>query len=79
MECDFGWLKELQRIATRYDKLARSFRTRVCLACIEHCLRADFLEQIQGSWLFRLASWQGWCFIRTNAVSWGRTSVARLL
>jgi transposase len=37
-----GWLKELRRIATRYDKLARSFRAMVCLACIHRCLRANF-------------------------------------
>ena len=38
----FGWLKELRRIATRYDKRARSFHAMVCLACIERCLRANF-------------------------------------
>lgn len=37
-----GWLKELRRIATRYDKLARSFHAMVCLACIQRCLRANF-------------------------------------
>lgn len=28
----FGWLKENRRIATRYDKLARSFAAMVTLA-----------------------------------------------
>lgn len=35
----FGWVKELQRICTRFDKLASSFRAMVCLACIDRCLR----------------------------------------
>jgi transposase len=26
----------------RYDKLAHSFRAMVCLACTDHCLRANF-------------------------------------
>ncbi|MGO2243195.1 MULTISPECIES: transposase [Vreelandella] len=39
----FGWLKELHRIATRYEKLASSFRAMVCVACIDRCLRANFL------------------------------------
>ncbi|MBE0404104.1 IS5 family transposase, partial [Halomonas sp. 111] len=38
----FGWLKELRRFATRYEKLASSFRAMVCVACIERCLRANF-------------------------------------
>ena len=42
VERAFSWLKELRRIATRYDKLARSFRAMVCLACMSRCLRADF-------------------------------------
>ena len=42
VERAFSWLKEIRRIATRYDKLARSFRAMVCLACISRCLRADF-------------------------------------
>jgi transposase len=42
VERGIGWLKELRRIATRYDKLARSFRAMVCLACIDRCLRANF-------------------------------------
>ncbi|MBY5941285.1 transposase [Halomonas sp. DP5N14-9] len=27
-------LKELRRIATRYDKPARSFHTMICLTCV---------------------------------------------
>lgn len=42
IERGFGWIKELRRIATRYDKLASSFGAMVCLACIDRCLRADF-------------------------------------
>lgn len=42
VERAFGWFKELRRIATRYDKLARSFHAMVCVACIDRCLRADF-------------------------------------
>ncbi|GED22267.1 hypothetical protein HHA01_12440 [Halomonas halmophila] len=42
IERGFGWLKELRRIATRYDKLVSSFAAMVCLACIDRCLRADF-------------------------------------
>ncbi|WP_229803884.1 hypothetical protein [Litchfieldella qijiaojingensis] len=32
-------------MSTRYDKLASSFRAMVCLACIDRCLRADFIVQ----------------------------------
>jgi len=39
----FGWLKEKRRLNTRYDKLASSFKAMVTLACIEQCMRADFL------------------------------------
>jgi transposase len=35
----FGWLKENRRLATRYDKLARSFAAMVSLACSVRCLR----------------------------------------
>ncbi|MGP8291662.1 IS5 family transposase [Vreelandella zhanjiangensis] len=38
----FSWLKECRRIATRQEKLARSFYAMVCVACIRRCLRADF-------------------------------------
>ena len=38
----FGWLKECRRIATRYEKLASSFKAMVCVACIDRCLRANF-------------------------------------
>ncbi|MCL7942315.1 IS5 family transposase [Halomonas sp. ATCH28] len=41
----FGWIKELRRVCTRYDKLASSFRAMVCLACIDRCLRADFSDK----------------------------------
>ena len=41
----FGWIKELRRVCTRYDKLASSFRAMVCLACIDRCLRADFPDR----------------------------------
>lgn len=41
----FGWVKELRRVCTRYDKLASSFRAMVCLACIDRCLRADFSDK----------------------------------
>lgn len=41
----FGWLKEIRRLCTRYDKLASSFRAMVCLACIVRCLRADFSDK----------------------------------
>ncbi|WP_422666868.1 IS5 family transposase [Billgrantia endophytica] len=40
-----GWIKELRRICTRYDKLASSFRAVVCLVCIDRCLRADFSDK----------------------------------
>ncbi|MBR9753372.1 MAG: IS5 family transposase [Gammaproteobacteria bacterium] len=42
VERSFSWLKEFRRIATRYEKLARSFYAMVCVACIRRCLRADF-------------------------------------
>lgn len=45
IERGFGWVKELRRIATRYDKLASSFNAMVCLAYIDRCLRADFSEK----------------------------------
>lgn len=35
IERHFGWVKELRRICTRFDKLASSFRAMVCLACID--------------------------------------------
>ena len=35
----FGWIKELRRVCTRYDKLASSFRAMVCLACIDRPMR----------------------------------------
>ncbi|MBS4155323.1 hypothetical protein ACFO0O_06710 [Cobetia amphilecti] len=34
MERSFSWLKEFRRIATQYEKLARSFYVRVCLAYV---------------------------------------------
>ncbi|MBL1268211.1 MAG: hypothetical protein COA87_010815 [Halomonas sp.] len=34
-------MKELRRIATHSAKLASSFRAMVCVACINHCLRAN--------------------------------------
>lgn len=37
-----GWLEESQRIATRYDKLARSFAALVTLACPRRCLLQYF-------------------------------------
>lgn len=40
-----GWMKELRRVCTRFDKLASSFRAMVCLACIDRCLRADFSDK----------------------------------
>lgn len=51
IERGFGWLKELRRIATRYDKLARSFRAMVWLARIDRCQRADFSYRIRLSTL----------------------------
>ncbi|MFP5300635.1 IS5 family transposase [Cobetia sp. SIMBA_158] len=42
VERSFSWLKEFRRIATRYEKLARSFYAMVCVACIRRCLPADF-------------------------------------
>ncbi|WP_342446944.1 transposase [Cobetia amphilecti] len=42
VERSFSWLKEFRRIATRYEKLARSLYAIVCVACIRRCLRADF-------------------------------------
>ena len=41
----FGWIKELRRVCTRYDKLASSFKAMVCLACIDRCLRANFSDR----------------------------------
>ncbi|MBH8578742.1 IS5 family transposase [Halomonas pacifica] len=41
----FGWIQELRRVCTRYDKLASSFRAMECLACIDRCLRADFSDK----------------------------------
>ncbi|EHK59505.1 IS5 family transposase, partial [Halomonas sp. GFAJ-1] len=38
----FSWLKECRRIATRYEKLASSFKAMVFVACIDRCLRANF-------------------------------------
>ncbi|QEU26581.1 MULTISPECIES: IS5 family transposase [Pseudomonas] len=38
----FGWLKERRRLATRYDKLARSFEAMVTLACALRCMRHYF-------------------------------------
>ncbi|MGS0467606.1 transposase [Cobetia marina] len=38
----FSCLKEFRRIATRYEKLARSFYAMVYIARIRRCLRADF-------------------------------------
>ncbi|MFV1944186.1 transposase, partial [Pseudomonas luteola] len=37
-----GWLKERRRLATRYDKLARSFEAMVTLACALRCMRHYF-------------------------------------
>lgn len=37
-----GWLKEHRSIATRFDKLARSFLAMVKLACIRRLLREAF-------------------------------------
>jgi transposase len=34
-----GWLKCCRRIATRYEKLANSFKAMVTLAMIQRCLR----------------------------------------
>ncbi len=45
IERHFGWVKELRRICTRFDKLASSFRAMVCLACIDRCLRANFSDK----------------------------------
>ena len=38
VERSFSWLKEFRRIATRYDKLSRSFYAMVCVACIRRSL-----------------------------------------
>ena len=38
----FGWMEEKRRLCTRYDKLAKSYRAMVTLACIERCLRICF-------------------------------------
>ncbi|MCP6695530.1 IS5 family transposase [Pseudomonas donghuensis] len=38
----FGWLKEHRRIATRFDKLAKSFAAMISLACPMRCLRHLF-------------------------------------
>lgn len=40
-----GWIKELRHICTRYDKLHRSFKAMVCVACIDRCLRANFSDK----------------------------------
>ncbi|WP_375782200.1 transposase [Cobetia sp. 5-25-4-2] len=42
VERSFSWLKEFHRIATRYERLARSFCAIVYVAYIRRCLRADF-------------------------------------
>ena len=41
----FGWLKEKRHFNTRYDKLAKSFKAMVTLACIERCMRAYFSDR----------------------------------
>ncbi|WP_156500099.1 IS5 family transposase [Ectothiorhodospira sp. BSL-9] len=41
----FGWMKEMRRIGTRYDKLAKSFRAMVCLACVVRCFRSYFSDR----------------------------------
>ncbi|MEG3114861.1 transposase, partial [Salinicola sp. 4072] len=38
----FGWMKEKRRLCTRYDKLAKSYRAMVTLACIERCYGSIF-------------------------------------
>jgi transposase len=35
-----GWLKERRRLATRYEKLALTFRGMIALALIERCFNA---------------------------------------
>lgn len=41
-----GWLKELRRIATRYEKLALNYLAFVKLAMIRRCLRNfDFSDR----------------------------------
>ena len=45
----FGWLKERRRLATRYDKLARSFEAMVTLACALRCMRHYFSYKTDNS------------------------------
>lgn len=40
-----GWFKEHRSLATRFDKLARSFLAMVKLACIRRLLRALFSDK----------------------------------
>lgn len=40
-----GWLKEHRSLATRFDKMARSFLAMVKLACIRRLLRALFSDK----------------------------------
>ena len=41
----FGWMKEMRRIGTRYDKLASSFRAMVSLACVVRSFRSYFSDR----------------------------------
>ncbi|KPW48599.1 Transposase [Pseudomonas syringae pv. berberidis] len=38
----FGWLKENNRIGTRYDKLAKSYAAMITLACSLRCRQQYF-------------------------------------